>query len=89
MPSTLKFLLLRESYWYASRLFTFVAERRQFNLSCCRKFAGSPEKLVNQLLSLLVHCSQLRYMPILIQAPNLQLELIQEKNPREFDKIIR
>jgi hypothetical protein len=49
------------------------------------------EKLVKGLLSLLAHCSQLRYMPILIKAIGNApvLQLIKEKNPKEFDKIIR
>jgi hypothetical protein len=54
-------------------------------------WGSTSEKLVNGLLSLLARCSQLRYMPILIKAIGNApvLQLIKEKNPMEFDKIIR
>jgi hypothetical protein len=55
-------------------------------------WGADPEKLVNALLSLLAHCSQLRYMPILFNSHIITeniLQLIAEENNREFGKIIR
>jgi hypothetical protein len=55
-------------------------------------WCANPEIRANTFLSLLAHCSQLRYMPILVDAIfsfSPVLQLIEENNPREFDKIIR
>jgi hypothetical protein len=49
----------------------------------------NPDNIVNILLSLLAKCSQLRFMPILINTKLDLFTLIEERNPRELDKIIR
>jgi hypothetical protein len=49
----------------------------------------NPDHLVDILLSLLAHCSQLRYMPIYINTGFDFFKLIHERNPGELDKIIR
>jgi hypothetical protein len=48
-----------------------------------------PDDLVNILLSLLANCPQLRFMPICINTEYDLFELIEERNPRELDKLIR
>jgi hypothetical protein len=48
----------------------------------------NPDHLVDTLLSLLAKCSQLRFMPITINTKFDLFRLIEERNPRELDKII-
>jgi predicted MPP superfamily phosphohydrolase len=49
----------------------------------------NPDDLVNILLSLLANCPQLRFMHIFINTEFDLFKLIEERNPRELDKIIR
>jgi hypothetical protein len=49
----------------------------------------NPDHIVNALLSLLARCSQLCFMQIFINTEFDIFKLIEERNPRELDKIIR
>jgi hypothetical protein len=48
-----------------------------------------PDNLANIFLSLLANCPQLRFMQIYINTRFDLFKLIRERNPSEFDKLIR